>query len=131
MAIAMGRRMRRMNMGSIGRIDRSCAGPSVLAITRVAGFLAEEGDVLRDLLNSFDRKEAANMVHDLVELCREETPNTPGITIALGIVLEALEQVSAETIDQIAQRGQGPRDLDKAVLWYGAKISDLLQRLQR
>ena len=87
--------------------------------------------VSHDLIGkTFSEIEAADKTVNLAELCREEDPNVSGIRIALDIILEALEQISFHTIDQIARSGQGPQELDRAVLWYGAKVSDLLARFR-
>ncbi len=100
------------------------------AILRVADFLSEEREALRNLLELFGEFEAIDAIADLGELCDEDCPDLARITAALGVVCAAFEQLSFSLIGTVAWYGEGPRDLHAAIRWYGAKTEDLIKRFQ-
>ncbi len=91
-------------------------------------FLNNHEPGLSNLVDIIDDDRAINAVCDLAANHAQVSPRPDLSRPAIGIILDALQRVSASGADRLARHWN--IDIGGATLWYGARLTDLHGRFE-
>lgn len=102
-----------------------------MAVLGAAKHVERHGISLLNLVDALIDDAMAEVVMDLIADCAEFSPDAAKVKQGFRMVLAHLESIRTSDVEQAARGGRGSRDLDRCLLWHGARLEGLLITLER
>ena len=114
----------------------TCEGAELLrerremAVLGAAKHVERHGFSLLSLVDALIDEAMAEVVMDLIADCSELSPDAAKVKQGFRAVLAHLKSIRLSDVEQAARAGRGSRDLDRGLLWHGARLESLLITLE-
>lgn len=100
------------------------------AVRRVVDFFDAHSDGFCSLVEALGQDELLRLFDAALDAASPAEPNAAVVTRALELLSDGLAAVSVSELDHVAISGCGPSDPYAALRWYGARLSDLSEKLR-